>query len=304
MIFFLFTDEHKLNSGAWEDPLPLSNAVKLSHQLHTVDSRRSDHLHTNPFTAAAFTNNIHQLHKPNLNNNHLTAVSAASLSQHLNGSAGYSPHIGANITGNCHNTTTAGAGTRTGGGRRLEHTPSARTISSDDSWCSERGAYDNELSSEGEDESDRSVTSTNARNSQLRSTLNKAKHHLSFDKWRGSNNSSSQSSSGSANTSTTMPSPQSQQPPQHQHHNDATSPGESPGGRLSRWFSIRRGSSHHYDIGGKDTSRSSSIETDEKQPPPVSTAQTQRNSCGNKMPQLSEVGFLLWILFYIDFVLF
>ncbi|XP_030243519.1 rho guanine nucleotide exchange factor 10-like protein [Drosophila navojoa] len=33
---------------------------------------------------------------------------------------------------------------------------------------------------------------------------------------------------------------------------DNTAPGESPGGRLSRWFSIRRGSSHQYDVGGRD----------------------------------------------------
>jgi len=33
---------------------------------------------------------------------------------------------------------------------------------------------------------------------------------------------------------------------------EATTPGESPGGRLSRWFSIRRGSSHQYDVGGRD----------------------------------------------------
>ncbi|XP_034471687.1 rho guanine nucleotide exchange factor 10-like protein [Drosophila innubila] len=33
---------------------------------------------------------------------------------------------------------------------------------------------------------------------------------------------------------------------------DAITPGESPGGRLSRWFSIRRGSSHQYDVGGRD----------------------------------------------------
>lgn len=78
--------------------------------------------------------------------------------------------------------------------------------------------------------------------------------------------------------------------PHHNHQQDSTSPGESPGRLLSRWFSIRRGSSHHYDIGGgggKD-SRSNSIETDEK-PPLSSQATATRTSCGNKMPQLPEV---------------
>lgn len=49
---------------------------------------------------------------------------------------------------------------------------------------------------------------------------------------------------------------------------------ESPGnhGRLSRWFSIRRGSTHHYDVDSSDTV---SLTT------PVKTSQ---------MPQLCEVS--------------
>lgn len=168
--------------------------------------------------------------------------------------------------------------------RRLEHTPSA--ISSEDSsWYSERAGSENDLSSEGEDESDRSVSSTNARNSQLRSTLNKAKHHLSFDKWRsGGSTNSSHSSSASGGGAGTLPTP----------HHDTTSPGESPGGRLSRWFSIRRGSVHHYDLGGGGIgsgkeSRGSSVETDDTKPPPAPSTQALKSSGGNKMPQLSEV---------------
>lgn len=223
--------------------------------MHTVGSRRTDHHSTNPFNT---------FHKTNLNNNHITSTQNHNHHQHSNHDNNHS-----------HNNSNSSSTNR----RRLEHTPSARTISSDDSWCSDRGAFDNDLSSEGEDESDRSVTSTNARNSQLRSTLNKAKHHLSFDKWRGSNSSQS-SSSGNV----TMPATAQQ---------EATSPGESPAGRLSRWFSIRRGSSHQYDIGGKDTSsRSSSIENEDK---PISQNTTPRNSSGNKMPQLSEV-FILTII--------
>lgn len=158
--------------------------------------------------------------------------------------------------------------------RRLEHTPSA--ISSEDSWCSERAASEND-SSEGEDESDRSVSSTNCRNSQLRSTLNKAKHHLSFDKWRSGGGGSTNSSHSSSASGTLPP------------HHDTTSPGESPGGRLSRWFSIRRGSVHHYDIGSGKESRGSSVETDDNKPPPAPSSQTSKSSGGNKMPQLSEV---------------
>lgn len=238
-MFFIFSDEHKLNSGAWEDPLPFSNTSKVVHPIHTIGSRRSDPLGL--FTTL-------NIHKTNINNNHLT------------------PHH------NNHSTITSK--TR----RRLEHTPSA--ISSEDSWCSERVGSENDLSSEGEDESDRSISSTNIRNSHLRSTLNKAKHHLSFDKWRNSNSSHS---SGSGSTATLPP------------HHDTTPPGESPGGRLSRWFSIRRGSIHQYDLGGsgKD-SRSSSIDNDDKSPSIPST-HTSKN-CGNKMPQLSEVRLKYFIL--------
>lgn len=154
--------------------------------------------------------------------------------------------------------------------RRLEHTPSARTVSSEESWCSERSEHD--LSSDGEDEdkSIGSITSTNSRNSQLRSTLSKAKQHLSFDKWRNNHN---HSNSGN---SVTMPSQQ----------HDSTSPGESPAGRLSRWFSIRRGSSHQYDIGGKDVrdGRANSVELDDK------TLTPKTSLTGHKMPLLREVS--------------
>lgn len=113
--------------------------------------------------------------------------------------------------------------------------------------------------------------STSHRNSQLRSTLSKARHHLSFDKWRSSSNHNHSSPAAAAN-------PQQQQAqsatPNSNHSQDCTSanhstcsanqsslsnsssnttpptPNDSPGGRLSRWFSIRRGSSHHYDLNG------------------------------------------------------
>nr|NP_001162780.2 uncharacterized protein Dmel_CG43658, isoform D [Drosophila melanogaster]ACZ95315.2 uncharacterized protein Dmel_CG43658, isoform D [Drosophila melanogaster] len=117
-----------------------------------------------------------------------------------------------------------------------------------------------------------SLSAGNQRNSQLRSTFNKAKQHLSFDKWRtAATGSATGSASGPGSSATdsnnaasnmimrrasacTMPSSgggggagvgSSQR-------EEATTPGESPGGRLSRWFSIRRGSSHQYDVGGRD----------------------------------------------------
>ncbi|XP_068153000.1 rho guanine nucleotide exchange factor 10-like protein [Drosophila tropicalis] len=43
---------------------------------------------------------------------------------------------------------------------------------------------------------------------------------------------------------------------------DITTPGESPGSRLSRWFSIRRGSSHQYDVGGRDGRQSAASSFD------------------------------------------
>lgn len=143
--------------------------------------------------------------------------------------------------------------------KKLEHTPSARsTISSEDSWCP--SDHDNDdVSSYNDDDDNLSDRSTSlisaARNSQLRLTFNKAKQHLSFDKWRNS-------------SSSTMPS-----------SNNQESPGE-PLSRLSRWFSIRRGS-QQYDLNSSTNSpnRSSSIEKDGD----------EKQVNGKKMPQLQEV---------------
>lgn len=167
-----------------------------------------------------------------INNNHLITNNTSPInhSQHLN-----KPH------------------------KKLEHTPSARsTISSEDSWCPSEDHENDDISSYNDEDDNLSDRSTSlisaARNSQLRLTFNKAKQHLSFDKWR--NNS-------------TMPS-----------SNNQESPGE-PLSRLSRWFSIRRGS-HQYDLNSSNGSpnRSGSVEkeNDEKIPN------------GKKMPQLQEVS--------------
>lgn len=71
-----------------------------------------------------------------------------------------------------------------------------------------------------------------------------------------------------------------------QSQTEVSSPGESPGGRLSRWFSIRRGSAHHYDLGSKDC-RTGNIEKENKLP---ATKVVNTNcSSGIQMPQLTEV---------------
>ncbi|KAJ6634726.1 Rho guanine nucleotide exchange factor 10 [Pseudolycoriella hygida] len=223
-------DQHKLNAGVWEE-LPNPSTAKFNSK--TNDRRQTDS--QNPFTA------LDQEVNKNLNNNHLS-------SKHK------SPNQKYNNT-NC---------------RRLDHNSSTRTHSSEDSYWSERAASDNDLSSDGEDESDRSVTSVSIRNSNLRSTLNKAKHHLSFDKWRGSNSSQS---SISGNISM-------------QSQADVTSPGESPGGRLSRWFSMRRGSAHHYDVGGSRTV--TNVEKENKLPTANKASNTNCNNTAIQMPQLTE----------------
>lgn len=268
---FLFTDEPKLNSGAWEDPLPISNANKTANgtagHLHSIGSRRSE-----PFSALRVSNK--------LNTNPLSSVAAAAVAA-------------ASLQNGNYTLTTTTLQQNYKNRKRLEHTPSSRTVSSDEGWCSERGEHD--LSSDGEDEDKKSInslTSVNTRNSHLRSTLNKAKQHLSFDKWRGSSGGSSGggggggvggSQSNSCNASI-MP---SQQP-------ETLSPGESsPGGRLSRWFSIRRGSAHQYDFGaskhsGRD-SRSGSIESDNDKTKQSGTLNGTIIN-GYKLPLLPEVS--------------
>lgn len=245
-----------MNSGAWEDPLPISNAGKSNNgHLHSIGSRRSE-----PFSALRLSNK--------LNTNPLSSVAAAAAAAVSLQNGNYTLNT---IQQNFKNR------------KRLEHTPSSRTVSSDEGWCSERGGSEHDFSSDGEDEDKKSInslTSVNTRNSHLRSTLNKAKQHLSFDKWRGGGGGGSAGSNNHSNT-TAMP---TQQP-------DTLSPGETPGGRLSRWFSIRRGSAHQYDFGasknsGRD-SRAGSVDIDEKSKQSATLNGTIIN--GYKMPLLPEV---------------
>ncbi|XP_023707592.1 rho guanine nucleotide exchange factor 10 isoform X4 [Cryptotermes secundus] len=102
--------------------------------------------------------------------------------------------------------------------RRLDQ--SQRAVSSEESWYS--GGSDQELSSG--DESEKHELSVTKSNGQLKTTLNKAR--TLCDKWRG----------GGRQTSESNCTPQS-------------GGGDLAGqGRLSRWFSIRRGSSNQYDV--------------------------------------------------------
>lgn len=98
------------------------------------------------------------------------------------------------------------------------------------------------------------------RNSQLRLTFNKAKQHLSLDKWR--NHSSSPTNMPSSATSTNQ-----------------ESPGE-PFTRLTRWFSMRR-NSNQYDLNASSPNRSGSVEKENEQ--------NDKMANGKKMPQLQEV---------------
>ncbi|XP_066993749.2 rho guanine nucleotide exchange factor 10-like protein [Anabrus simplex] len=102
--------------------------------------------------------------------------------------------------------------------RRIDQ--SHRTVSSEDSWGS---GSDPELSSG--DESEKSVSSSLKSNGQLRTTLNKAR--TLCDKFRGGRNSAETPCAGQAGEVAGSVGPQ---------------------GRLSRWFSIRRGSAHQYDV--------------------------------------------------------
>ncbi|XP_051175779.1 rho guanine nucleotide exchange factor 10-like isoform X2 [Leptopilina boulardi] len=112
---------------------------------------------------------------------------------------------------------------------------STRSARSEDSWCS---ASDHDLSSD--EESEKSSVSIKS-NCQLRNTIHKAR--TLCDKWRSQN--------------MRISSPESLEPCSQ--------------GRILRWFSIRRGSPHQYDV---DTSDTVSLTSPVKPP---------------QMPQLCEV---------------
>nr|XP_022918364.1 rho guanine nucleotide exchange factor 10 isoform X2 [Onthophagus taurus] len=126
--------------------------------------------------------------------------------------------------------------------RSLQHTNFQR--SSEDSWCS---ASDPDLSSD--DESDRSAASSTRSSGQLRNTIS-SKARTLRDKLR---------SSGGAGGGHRLSLDSSIETSPQNHANQ---------GRLSRWFSIRRGSAHQYDI---------------------ENLENNRNQGNGKMPLLPEV---------------
>ena len=202
---------------------------------------------------------------------------------------------------------------------KLDYRPSTRTVSSGDSCYSDRYvSSDDDNSAEDDldighelddefncsiDQNENSLNSSvnSDKSSTLRQTLSKARYHLSFDKWKNhnQNHSISHLSSGgvggsggnnnnnivySPNNSNTMPA------------TTATPSTSSPNttnesfSRLSRWFSIRRGSVNQYDMRGvngieKEHNRRNSIDhVDLSSLPPPNKV----GSVGKKMSKLLE----------------
>uniref|UniRef100_A0A336LM44 CSON003326 protein n=1 Tax=Culicoides sonorensis TaxID=179676 RepID=A0A336LM44_CULSO len=271
----LIKNEPKLNPGSWEDPLPRNAATVVNYNGSINNKRLSI---DSPLTTTLISNR----HNNNFNSNK---------SFDLNNSAV--------ILGN-----------NTNNRRRLEPTTSVRTISSEESWCSEGVASDRELSSDDDDDdTDRSISSSTPRNSQLRLTFNKAKQHLSFDKWRNTSNNNStslnntncgsgggvssnnnnpslnsslNSSSSSSNNSSTMPAAAATA----LNGGDSSPSSAEPFSRLSRWFSMRRGStSQQYDL------NSSNRESRHIRAASVDLVDNHDSSStpNSKMPQLNEI---------------
>lgn len=256
---FLFTDEQKPIS--WEDPLPRSNSISNANAFNpqSVTRKSSNSIisfpqrHHNSYNLNTVNNNQEtSFYNPQIinfnsiiNNNHLiNSNEPATVSEQ--------PQQSPQKTY-----------------RKLEHTPSARsTVSSEDSWCpSEDHDADDIISSYTHDDddnlSDRSTSLISTRTSQLRLTFNKAKQHLSLDKWRNSS-----SATGSIMPSST-----------HNNSHNQESPGE-PMSRLTRWWSMRRGS-HQYDLSNPNSpNRSGSVEKD---------GDDKATQNGKKMPLLQEV---------------
>lgn len=268
-----------MNSGAWEDPLLLSTTSRITTQLHTIGKRCSDPFSINGSSHSE--NKNHSTPSP-LNSTGSSTTSTADIINLLNGNNHSLNHNRSQLSTNKENRP------------RLEHTPSTHTITSEESWCSFEKNSEHDLSSDGEDEkSERSLASINIRNSQLRSTLSKAKQHLSFEKWRNHYNNNSGNNQLSGNK--TMASQASQ---------DTTSLGEPPSSRLSRWFSIRRGSTHQYEVGSKDVSDGRANSVDSAKQIQQHHQQTLRTaSAGVMMPHLSEVrfSFVLTMLYLAPF---
>lgn len=251
---YIFADEQKPIS--WEDPLPRSNSISNTNGFNPQSvTRKSSN------SIIAFPQRHHQ-HSYNLNsvNNNNQETSFYSQQQILTlNSLLNNNHLTTSPINQQHLNTTGSGSLKTH--KKLEHTPSARSnVSSEDSWCPSEDHDADDISSYNDDDdnlSDRSTSLISTRTNQLRLTFNKAKQHLSLDKWRNS-------------STNIMPSSTNQE-----------SPGE-PMSRLTRWWSMRRGS-NQYDLNSSNSpNRSGSIEKDGDE------RHTMSN--GKKMPLLQEVN--------------
>ncbi|KAL7743868.1 hypothetical protein ACLKA6_000272 [Drosophila palustris] len=259
-------DAHKLNSGLWEDTL----AKGEGHQPH---QNQTSSIITPPvqggtsIKASVTTAQLHSAFSRRI----------AEQQQQQQRAKGYQigqqPEI-ATIAGGSFSANggqaAVGVGVGVGGSASSSSERDTKSPRHEQRKAPTSSHSDEEALTE-EEQTSLSVTSLstgNPRNSQLRSTFNKAKQHLSFDKWRTAVSSNSSTNSHSSQpqcslndtnssrdsnmimrraSACTMPTSGTTSQGE-----DITIPGESPGGRLSRWFSIRRGSSHQYDVGGRD----------------------------------------------------
>lgn len=338
---------HNANNASLHRPDPLNASRSSYNSLHTLlnsstlaaplqqyQSQQQQHHHHQHSKSCGSPSSIGR--PSNEAENTATALVAHTNNTIAGGSFstnGGSAAVGvstATATTETVNNSQNGATVNTATKKRLEHNASTRSVQSEDSWCSEQSidqeatanansthsASDDEAATEDERERERSsvtsLSATNQRNSQLRSTLNKAKQHLSFDKWRTSssnsgnaanntstNNSATHSVLGSngaadnsGNSTQTRRASACTMPTAHQSaRDDITTPGESPGGRLSRWFSIRRGSSHQYDVGGRQSTTSSIDMPDAAALSACgdSTHASPQKLSANKMPGVPEV---------------
>ncbi|XP_017067317.1 uncharacterized protein LOC108105335 isoform X1 [Drosophila eugracilis] len=331
------SDEHKLNSGSWEDTLDEPNhhhhAHHTHHQHHSHLSQRP-HQHNQqhhqqqqqqtsfigspPSSASITTAQLHSAFSRRIaeqrerdQRDQRDQRDAAGCTAATIAGGSFSANGGQAAVG-------VGVGSSSSCGSSSERDTKSpcrerdRNLDRDRDREREREREKNEEQAEEEvlteeEQTSSSVSSLSAgnqRNSQLRSTFNKAKQHLSFDKWRtaatGSATGSASATAPGSSSSTennnaasnmimrrasacTMPSNGgggggsgggSQR-------DEATTPGESPGGRLSRWFSIRRGSSHQYDVGGRDGRHSTASSFDTPDSASGNSQNTGKNGSGS-----------------------
>ncbi|KAG5682621.1 hypothetical protein PVAND_011963 [Polypedilum vanderplanki] len=282
-------DEQKPIS--WEDPLPLPRSNSISN-ANVFNSQSVTRKSSNSIISFPQRHNSYNLNSVNnnqetsfynqqeifnlnslLNNNHL--INNNSSSNNSSDSASVSNNSSVIVTSSSPVTVIAPSQQQqqqqqqqpepqNQTHKKLEHTPSARsTVSSEDSWCPSEEHDADDISSYNDDDdnlSERSNSLISTRTSQLRLTFNKAKQHLSLDKWRNNSTNSIMPSTTNSNS----------------HNSQADSPGE-PMSRLTRWWSMRRGS-HQYDLSNPNSpNRSGSIDKD-----------GDEKSNGKKMPLLQE----------------